>query len=82
MHASCLLRQTQEVAAKVYATAEHPIVARVLVMLAKIQVHLTYADVCCRMLTYARFGPIVARVLVMLAKIQVHLAASWRRTRI
>jgi hypothetical protein len=38
--------QTQEVAAKVYATAEHPIVARVLVMLAKIQVHLTYADVC------------------------------------
>jgi hypothetical protein len=32
--------QTQEVAAKVYATAEHPIVARVLVMLAKIQVHL------------------------------------------
>ena len=37
LNASCL--QTQEVAAKVYATAEHPIVARVLVMLAKIQVH-------------------------------------------
>ena len=55
-NASCL--QTQEVAAKVYATAEHPIVARVLVMLAKIQVciwqlrgveaheSLTHADVC------------------------------------
>ncbi len=72
MHASRLLRQTQEVAAKVYgAPAYADVCCRML----------PYADVCGEQTqevaakVYATAEhPIVARVLVMLAKIQVHLA--------